>query len=151
MKGKIIRLTDAPENKEKMAHWFHEKWGIPLEAYLESMTEAITTDKAFPEWYAVFDGDIIIGGAGVIDNDFHPRHDLSPNLCALYVEEERRGTGIAGELLDFICSDMKNRGIGTIYLLTDHISFYERYNWSFYCYVRSDGEDEESRMYIKQT
>ena len=33
----IIRLTDRPEYKESMAQWFHEKWGIPKQAYLDSM------------------------------------------------------------------------------------------------------------------
>lgn len=33
----IIRLVDRPEYKEAMAQWFREKWGIPKEAYLDSM------------------------------------------------------------------------------------------------------------------
>lgn len=42
MNYKIIRLTDNPEIKEQAAQWFHEKWGIPLEAYTESMEECLT-------------------------------------------------------------------------------------------------------------
>ena len=34
MDYKIVRLTDRPELKEQAARWFHEKWGIPLEAYM---------------------------------------------------------------------------------------------------------------------
>ena len=145
----IIKLSDFPENIEKMALWFHEKWGIELEAYLKSMSEAISTDRAFPEWYVAFDGERIIGGAGVIENDFHSRRDLSPNICALFVEETHRGRGVAGSLLDFICTDMKKKGIETLYLLTDHTSFYERYGWSFLCMVQGDGEETPSRMYVK--
>ena len=33
----IVSLTEKPEMKEHAAQWFHEKWGIPLYAYLESM------------------------------------------------------------------------------------------------------------------
>ena len=41
------------------------------------------------------------GGAGVIENDFHDRKDLTPNVCAVYVEEHCRCQGIAGKLLEF--------------------------------------------------
>ena len=41
MTFKIIRLVDQPEIKEQAAQWFHEKWGIPLQAYRESMEEIV--------------------------------------------------------------------------------------------------------------
>ena len=145
----IIRLTDAPHNLERMARWFHEKWGIPLSAYKESMQNCLSGGLAVPEWYVAVENDRIIGGAGVIENDFHDRPDLTPNVCALFVEPDRRGEGIAGAILEFICKDMKERGIGTLYLVTDHTSFYERYGWELCCHVRCDGEEQLSRMYIK--
>ena len=43
----IIRLLDNPEIKEQAAQWFHEKWGIPLEAYAESMEECLAKRKQF--------------------------------------------------------------------------------------------------------
>ena len=94
------------------------------------------------------EGDRIIGGVGVIENDFHNRKDLSPNVCAVYTEEDRRGRGVAGALLDYVCGDMKEKGIHTLYLLTDHTSFYERYGWEFYCMAQGDGEEKMSRMYL---
>ena len=33
----IVRLTDRPDMAETAARWFHEKWGIPLKAYRDSM------------------------------------------------------------------------------------------------------------------
>ena len=145
----IIRLADAPHNLERMARWFHEKWGIPLSAYRESMDACLSGGCAVPEWYVAVENDRILGGAGVIENDFHDRPDLSPNVCALFVEPDRRGEGIAGAILEFICKYMKERGIGTLYLVTDHTSFYERYGWELFCHVRCDGEEQLSRMYIK--
>ena len=44
--------------------------------------------------------------------------------------------------------DMRSKGITPVYLLTDHINFYERYGWEFLCMVQGDGETELSRMYI---
>ena len=85
---------------------------------------------------------------GVIENDFHDRADLAPNVCAVYTEETCRGKGIAGQLLTIVVDDMKSKGITPIYLVTDHTGFYERYGWEFLCMVQGDGEPDMSRMYI---
>lgn len=144
----IIRLTEHPEYKDKMADWFHEKWGVPTEAYLESMDEALTTESGVPEWYVAVDGEKIIAGLGVIENDFHDRKDLAPNICAVYTEEEYRKQGIAGELLNRIVGDLKVKGVTPVYLVTDHTGFYERYGWEFLCTAQGDGEEEPTRLYI---
>lgn len=148
MNYNIIRLTDRPEIKEKAAEWFHEKWGVPLEAYRESMEECLLKRNSVPQWYAAMEDDRIIGGLGVIENDFHDRKDLAPNVCAVYVEADKRGKGVAGALLNYVCRDMKEKGIGVLYLVTDHTSFYERYGWEFLCMVQGEDEPGMSRMYI---
>lgn len=147
----VLPLTACPERLSDLAVWFHRKWGIPEAAYRESMTAALEGGGPVPAWYAVLEGDRIVGGAGVIENDFHDRPDLTPNVCALFVEPDCRGRGLAGKLLDFVCADMKARGVDTLYLLTDHTSFYERYGWEFFCLAQGDGEPAPSRMYIKRS
>lgn len=142
-----IDLMMRPELKDTAAKWFHEKWGIPEEAYLACMEEYLS-GATKNGWYLCLDGDSIVAGLGVIDNDFHDRKDLTPNVCAVYTEEAYRCQGIAGKLLDMVVEDMKAKGVTPIYLLTDHTSFYERYGWEFLCMAQGDGEDEPSRMYI---
>ena len=144
----IIRLSDKPEYKDKMANWFHDKWGVPLEAYLESMDEGLNGGKPYPEWYVAEEDGVIIGGLGVIENDFHDRKDLAPNVCAVYVEEEYRCRGIAGKLLNYVVEDMRARGVSPLYLVTDHTGFYERFGWEYFCPALGDGEDEPCRLYI---
>lgn len=90
----------------------------------------------------------ILGGAGVIENDFHDRRDLTPNVCAVHVEQAHRCKGIAGKLLEHICRDMAGMGIDTLYLVTDHTSFYERCGWWFLCPVQGDGEEHMTQMYV---
>ena len=143
----IIHLRERADLEGNMAEWFHSKWKIPAEAYLESMEECRKKKDAVPQWYAVMEGSTIVGGAGVIENDFHDRKDLRPNVCALYVEEEFRNQGIAGKLLAHVCSDMEHFGIPVLYLITDHTSFYERYGWEFYCMVHEDGAETPVRVY----
>lgn len=148
MKYQIIRLTDKPEIKEQAAQWFHEKWNVPLAAYMESMEDCLTKNNTVPQWYVAMKDNRIIGGLGVIENDFHDRKDLTPNVCAVYTEKDERCNGIAGALLNFVCDDMKEKGIDILYLVTDHTSFYERYGWEFFCMVQGDGEPDMTRMYI---
>ncbi len=142
-----ITLKQRPERKEQAAQWFHQKWGVPQEAYLECM-DAYLSGKTDYGWYLCMDGDIIVGGLGVIENDFHNRKDLTPNICAVYTEADYRCKGIAGRLLDMAVEDLRSNGISPAYLLTDHEGFYERYGWEFLCMVQGDGETELSRMYI---
>ena len=142
-----ITLAQLPSYKEKAAEWFSGKWRVPKEAYLECM-DAYLNGETDLGWYLCLDGDKIIAGMGVIENDFHDRKDLSPNVCAVYTEEDHRGRGIAGQLLHMAVEDCRKKGISPVYLVTDHLGFYERYGWEFLCMVQGDGEIEMSRMYI---
>lgn len=144
---KFITLMEEPALKENAAEWFHSKWSVPKQAYLECMDAYLSHETQYG-WYLCLDGDRIVAGLGVIENDFHDRKDLSPNVCAVYTEEGYRCQGIAGNLLNMAVKDLKDKGITPIYLLTDHTSFYERYGWEFLCMVQGDGEEELSRMYI---
>lgn len=110
----------------------------PEMGYLGSMDECLAGGSAVPQWYVVLQGNEIIGGAGIIANDFHERKDLTPNLCALYVEEAFRCQGIAGRLLERACRDMKKSQFHYLYLVTEHTSFYERYGWEFLCLVQEE-------------
>ena len=148
MDYEIWKLREHPECRQEAAQWFHAKWGVPLEAYLDSMVPCVRQAGPVPQWYAAVDGNAIVGGLGVIENDFHDRKDLAPNVCAVYVEEPHRCRGIAGALLNHACADLAGMGVDTLYLLTDHTSFYERYGWRFLCMARGDGEDQPSRIYI---
>ncbi len=147
MDYELLKIGEHPDLIPLAANWFSKKWGIPQNAYAESM-EACLQGAIVPQWYIVMDVDKIIAGIGVIENDFHNRHDLTPNVCAVYVEEAYRNQGIAGEMLSFVCEEFFKKGIDTLYLLTDHTSFYERYGWEFFCMVQGDGEAALSRMYV---
>ncbi len=142
-----IALMDKPELLDEAASWVHSKWGVPKEAYLECMNDYLNKETNNGWYLCLYNGEIV-AGLGVIDNDFHDRKDLSPNVCAVYTDETHRRKGIAGKLLNMVVADMKSKGVSPIYLLTDHIGFYERYGWEFLCMVQGDDEPEMSRMYI---
>lgn len=103
---KFHRLREAPQYLEQASRWFSRQWGIPQAEYAQSM-HACLAGARIPQWYfATNEERRIVAGAGVIRNDFHPRADLAPNLCALYVEPALRGCGLAAQMLAFARRDM---------------------------------------------
>ena len=91
-----VNLAERPDLRMQAAEWFHRKWDIPTEEYLSSIDECLDGNNDIPQWYVTLaDHNTIIGGIGLIENDFHLRKELTPNVCALYVEEEFRNQGIA--------------------------------------------------------
>ncbi len=142
-----ITLAEKPEWKDKAAAWFHSKWGVPEAAYLSCMNAYLRQETPYG-WYLCLRDGQIVAGLGVIENDFHDRKDLTPNVCAVYTEEAHRKQGIAGKLLNMAVADLKAKGISPVYLVTDHVDFYERYGWRFLCMVQGDGEADMTRMYI---
>jgi len=140
-------LREKPERMADAAAWFHSKWRVPEEAYLACMGDYLAGKTEYG-WYLCLAGERIVAGLGVIDNDFHERKDLFPNICAVYTEEAWRCRGIAGRLLSLAVEDLRTKGVSPVYLLTDHTGFYERYGWEFFCLSRGDGEEKPSRLYI---
>ncbi len=144
------KLREFPEQTEQAAQWFHEKWGVPAEEYRKSMESAAEFPGGVPQWYVIEDNGRILAGAGVIENDFHDRKDLTPNLCALFVEEDVRGQGLARELLEQIRTDMGGLGVPILYLVTYHTGFYEKCGWEYLTMAREDG-GALIRMYHAKT
>ena len=147
MAYRYMNLREQPQRREEAAVWFHSKWGAPLEAYLACMDAYLQGETEYG-WYLALAGERIIGGLGVIDNDFHERKDLTPNVCAVYTEEDCRGQGVAGKLLNMAVEELRGAGVSPVYLVTDHTGFYERYGWEFFCMAQGDGEPDLTRVYI---
>lgn len=148
----IAPVRERPGIATRAAAWFSSKWDIPADEYRTSMEACRAADEgdAVPQWYVVLDGSRIVAGAGVIENDFHTRPDLTPNVYAVYVKPEWRGLGIARALLDFACRDMSDLDVARLFLLTDHEGLYERMGWRFREIVR-DNDGTAGRMYEKET
>lgn len=126
----IIDLRDQPDRLEQAAGYFSSKWGIDKRLYVESMQESFTP-AAPVRWYLLVREGRIVGGCGLIENDFMVRTDLKPWLCALYVEEDERGKQLGAKLLRHACAQAHALGFQKVYLNTDHIGYYEKYGWRF--------------------
>ena len=146
-KYSIVDLKDKPELKNKAATWFSQKWNVAKDEYLKCMNDYLN-GKTNYGWYLCLDNEEIIAGLGVIENDFHKRKDLTPNVCAVYTEKKYRNQGIAKRLLDYVVEECRKKEISPLYLLTDHTNFYEKCGWEFLCLVQNENEPTTSRMYI---
>ncbi len=114
----IADIRSHPELKAQAAAWFHSKWEVPEEEYLASMDECISGGANVPQWYVALEDGGITGGVGVIENDFHVRRDMA----AL--------------------------GVDTLYLITDHVGFYERYGWEFVTMAECTDGSAPARLYV---
>ena len=142
-------LREKPELKDAAAAWFHARWGVPETAYLACMDSYLDRESELG-WYLCLDDGRIVAGLGVIENDFHDRKDLSPNICAVYTDEPHRRSGIMGRLLELAVGDLRSHGISPVYLVTDHVGLYEKYGWEYLCMVQGNGEQEKSRLYVRR-
>lgn len=47
----IIEIRKHGEMAHEAAKWFHAKWGVPLEAYAESIAACLEGRAGVPQWY----------------------------------------------------------------------------------------------------
>ena len=127
----IINIRENPEWLEKAASYFSARWGVDKQLYADSMTDSLSTANPVPRWYLMLRGDEIIGGYGLIENDFMVRDDLCPWLCALYVEPVERGQHLGAQMLEHSRYEAAKLGYDKLYLNTDHAGYYEKYDWRY--------------------
>lgn len=144
--AQILAVRERPELLTRAVDYFSSKWGIERKIYEESITDSLTTSKPTPRWYLMMKDDEIIGSYGLIENDFMVRKDLTPWLCALYVEEKERRRGLGGKLLDHGRREAAKLCFPKVYLCTDHAGYYERYGWRFFGMEESEFGGE-TRVY----
>ena len=143
----ILSIKDIPHYCERAVDWFASKWGIEREEYEKSFTECLQKNDSLPQRYLVLDqDDEIIGGCGLIRNDFVDRLDLYPYLCALFMEPRARGHAMGAKLLQRARTDAAVLGYDKLYLCTDHASYYEKYGWQYIAVGRHPG-GSTSRIY----
>ena len=146
----VLSVRESPQFRQRAIAWFQQEWASEesVMVYEDAISRAIGAQNPLPQWYLLLKGDIIIGGAGLIANDFISRCELYPWLCALSVDPEERGKGYASALIEHIARHTKQLGFHQLHLCTDMNGFYERSGFSY------NGEGyhpwgEHSRVYTR--
>ncbi len=143
---RIISIKENPDWKDAAINYISSKWDAPRIIYEDCITHCITASNPLPQWYLLLEGSQIIGCAGLITNDFISRMDLYPWLCALYIEESRRGNAYGLQLIEKVKQDTLKAGFENLYLCTEHIGYYEKYEFKYIGNGYHPWE-EESRIY----
>lgn len=144
---KIISIRENPAYKDKAIAYFQNSWQSvwPI-IYEDCITHSLSARNALPQWYLLEKNKEIIGGAGLITNDFISRGDLYPWICAIYINEEHRGNAYSSLLIEQAKSDAHKAGFNYLYLCTSHIGFYEKFGFTYIGQGYHPWE-EESRIY----
>ncbi len=127
----ILGIREHPEQLAAGARLFDMAFGgqNSYDMYYDCIRASITTPSPLPRWFLAMDGKKIVGGCGLITNDFISRMDLWPWVCALYVANDYRGQAHGSRLLLHALSEAKQLGFERAYLATSLHGFYEKYGW----------------------
>jgi N-acetylglutamate synthase-like GNAT family acetyltransferase len=129
---KIISVRENPEYKNTAIAFFQRNWkSVWPVIYEDCITHCIGARNPLPQWYLLEKGNEIIGGAGLITNDFISRGDLYPWVCAIFIEEKHRGNAYGALLIEKAKSDAKKAGFEYLYLSTEHLGYYEKYGFEY--------------------
>ncbi|MDR0928784.1 MAG: GNAT family N-acetyltransferase [Oscillospiraceae bacterium] len=125
---RVISVLENPSLLPRAIAFFQKHWANEDSApvYTDCLSHSA---PPMNQWYLLMDGDAIIGGAGLIANDFISRQDLYPWLCALVIEEAHRGHGHGALLIARCKADARAAGFPRLYLSSDHVGYYEKYGF----------------------
>lgn len=150
----IIRLESCdneifPKLVEWNYNWWGKKTGKSYEAVSYFLQNSLCKGDALPQTFvALVDGK----PAGMYQlsmfDDLFGRPDIYPWIGNVYVDENFRGLGICGKLMETVPEKAKAAGLKEIYLYTNHVGLYEKYGWEFIEIIPTfDGSTQEERLY----
>ena len=98
-----------------------------LNKYIEDKLISIKQDDEVIEVLGLIDNELI-GFISLFKEDNNERNDLSPWYATMYVKEKYRGKNYSKILNDALIKRSKELGYKKIYLKSDLINYYEKFN-----------------------
>lgn len=130
----IYNLLDKKEYLEEVSKWIWKEWSLEKGAKLEDIiyrSNYSLNREGIPSMYIAVCKEEVVGVVSLWRNDLTARQDLYPWMATLYVKESFRNRGIGKQLQEKSIQITKKLGYSHLYLITDHIDYYERFGWTF--------------------
>ena len=108
----------------------NKEWGKPrsdLNKYIEDKLTSIKQEDEVIEILCLIDNELI-GFISLFKEDDNERIDLSPWYATMYVKEKYRGNNYSKILNDSLKKKAKELGYKRIYLKSNLINYYEKFN-----------------------
>lgn len=151
---RVEQLTTKNKDFYQIREWFRLWWQEEENLnFLETdaIMERSLNKDGYPQTWAVYDEDRLVGVFQFTLFDLHVRPNLYPWLANVYVKEEERGKGYSKFLLESAVSIARNLGIKKLWLFTTHVGLYERYGFEFVEEVDTvSKEPREQRLYAME-
>lgn len=127
----IVNVREYSGGLDEAVKYIHSKWGNDenYDFYFDAIQHSSEPGKPLPRFFLLLKGGKITGCYGLVTNDFVSRHDLFPWFACLYVEEEHRGQELGKLMMEHAAKEAKKSGFSSMYLVTDHEGYYEKYGW----------------------
>ena len=129
----------------KIAHWYFDEWGSPVEKTAKSLTTQAPEEILFH--LVMMKNGALIGTAGVYHEvnlfNVHSRfRKFTPWLALFYMDEKERGRGMGAQLLEHVDIHAREAGISQVYLYTFTAErLYARCGWRYMETVRYKDHD----------
>lgn len=149
MKLECIQLINVDEEiLDTVSNWMYNWWGkrdgYSFEKVKCFMKHSMEKDR-LPQTYGLFLDNKIIGMYQFTYEDLSVRPDIYPWLANVYINEEYRKQGYGRKLLENVKKTaQKSVNFEELFLYTEHIGLYEKFDWTYVCDI--DTYKEESRI-----
>ena len=91
--------------------------------------DSIKSSDMLPQAYILIEDNKVIGFCGLIESEVIQRNDLKPFISPLLVAAKKRGNKYGALLLEYARRDANRLGYQNVYLTTNHIGYYEKYDF----------------------
>lgn len=146
--SKLYNIKDCVQDLEEVVDMIYSQWGKffrkTKEEKITEIKNAVANNLSFPIVYVMKEENEIIGTFTIKEMLVDEKEVTS--VWYLMIKKEFRGKGYGRKLLEHLNDVCKE--YNQIYLVTEHVDFYEKIGFKFIKEVEHNGQTD--RLYFKQ-
>lgn len=118
----IVTTKDCRDLVPVVADWFWDAFwkdsGKPFDGLLRAVSQGPVANDPIPTTFVCLIDGSPAGTASLIASDLDERPSLTPWLAGVFVTPDRRGVGVASELVRAVEAEARHAGVETLWLHT---------------------------------